>query len=153
MTDEMEVPSFVSDDELIARVLLSPYMVDEDEVSHTAFQMRPALRGGEPEDYISVIRKAFIKEITPQTVCYIRKAGNTLYGYVALIVGECRQMSVNDVSVEDVLSYPSKKYPYHAGIHFSKAGHRLAGECREPSFIALAKMLASHSKPVLFNNL
>ena len=28
MTDEMEVPSFVSDDELIARVLLSPYMVE-----------------------------------------------------------------------------------------------------------------------------
>lgn len=153
MADEMEVPPLVSDDELIARVLLSPYMVDEGEVSHTAFQMRPALRGGEPEPYVSVIRKAFINEITPQTVSYIRKSGNTLYGYLALLAGECRKMSVNDVSVEDVLSYPSKERPYHAGIHFSKAGHRLVGECREPSFIALAKMLASHSKPVLFSHL
>ena len=53
MSDVQSLPIEVTNEEDIARVVFSPLMVEDGEVSPSAFQLRDLHK---PEDYVSVIR-------------------------------------------------------------------------------------------------
>lgn len=142
MTNEHSLPENISDDEHIARVVFSPSMVEDGEVSPSAFFLRN-LRT--PEDYVSVFRHDYI-EPTLENVSMIHPPkDNSIYGYALLEVSFCRRVSHKDI-VLSILSHPSKNNPFHAGIHFSKADVAIKGACTDPDFIIVAGILANQSE-------
>lgn len=146
MSEIQSLPQNITDKENIARVILSPMMVEDDEVSPSAFFLRDLKP---PEDYVSVLRHNYIIP-TPEDVSMIRvPKGNTLYGYALINVGICRNISYKDIMI-DVLSHPSQKNPYHAGIHYTKSGNAIKGSCADPDFIIVARMLANNSELTSF---
>lgn len=144
---EIQLPlQNITDEENIARVILSPMMVEDDEVSPSAFFLRDLKP---PEDFVSVFRHNYIIP-TPENVSMIRvPEGNILYGYALINVGICRNITYKDIMI-DVLSHPSPRNPYHAGIHYSKSGNAIKGSCADPDFIIVAGMLANNSELTSF---
>lgn len=144
---EIQLPlQNITDEENIARVILSPMMVEDDEVSPSAFFLRDLKP---PEDFVSVFRHNYIIP-TPENVSMIRvPEGNILYGYALINVGICRNITYKDIMI-DVLSHPSHRNPYHAGIHYSKSGNAIKGSCADPDFIIVAGMLANNSELTSF---
>lgn len=141
MISEISLPEKIGDEEKVARVVFSPSMVEDGELSPSAFFLRN-LRT--PEDYVSVFRYNYMKP-TLQNVSMIHPPkDNSIYGYALLKVSFCRQVSYKDIVLE-VLSHPTKNNPVHAGIHFSKAGAVIKGACADPDFIIVAGMLANES--------
>ena len=146
MLKNTNIPSKVSDQEEIARVLFSPFMVDKDKVSPTAFSLRNLKK---PETYVSVFRNDYI-DLTREKVSYISAPeGNKLYGYALINVGECRNVSFKDITT-DVVSYPSKANPYHAGIHYNKGDVGIKGACIDPDFLIITRLLANKSRLISF---
>lgn len=142
MSEIQSVPQDVTNEENIARVILSPMMVEDEDVSPSAFFLRDLKP---PEDFVSVIRHNYMMP-TPENVSMIRvPKGNTLYGYALINAGICRNITYKDIMIE-VLSHPTKKNPYHAGIHYSKSGNAIKGSCTDPDFIIVAGMLANKSE-------
>lgn len=138
--------SEISNKENIARVIFSPMMVEDDEVSPSAFYLRN-LRT--PENYVSVFRHDYIR-LSLENVSMIRPPkDNIIYGYALINVGICRGITHKDIMV-DVLSHPNRGNPYHAGIHYSKSGEAIIGACEDPDFIIIAKQLANNSELSLF---
>lgn len=144
---EIQLPlQNITDEENIARVILSPMKVEDDEVSPSAFFLRDLKP---PEDFVSVFRHNYIIP-TPENVSMIRvPEGNILYGYALINVGICRNITYKDIMI-DVLSHPSQRNPYHAGIHYSKSGNAIKGSCADPDFIIVAGMLANNSELTSF---
>ncbi len=142
MSDLQSLPEHVADEENIARVIFSPSMVEDSEISPSAFQLRNLKK---PEDYISVFRNDYV-ELSIENISQILSApiGNTIYGYAVLNAGVCRKVSYKGIATE-VLPHPTQKNPYHAGIHFSKAGSDIKGRCTDPDFIIVTRMLANNS--------
>ena len=105
---EIQLPlQNITDEENIARVILSPMMVEDDEVSPSAFFLRDLKP---PEDFVSVFRHNYIIP-TPENVSMIRvPEGNILYGYALINVGICRNITYKDIMI-DVLSHPSQRNP------------------------------------------
>lgn len=146
MPEMQSLPQNIADEENIARAILSPMMVEDDEVSPSAFFLRDLKP---PEDYVSVYRHNYATT-TPKSFSMIRvPKGNTLYGYALINVGICRNITHKDIMI-DVLSHPNQKNPYHAGIHYSKSGNAIKGLCADPDFIIVAGMLANNSKLTSF---
>lgn len=142
MTNELSLPENISNDEDIARVVFSPSMVEDGEISPSAFFLRD-LRI--PEDYVSVFRHNYIVPTLENVSMIHPPKDNSIYGYALLKVSFCRQVSHKDI-VLSVLSHPSKSNPFHAGIHFSKSGVAIKGTCMDPDFIIVAGILANESK-------
>lgn len=142
MNDAQTIPSHINNEENIARVVFSPLMVEDGEVSPSAFFLRDLKS---PEDYVSVFRHNYI-EPTIENVSMIHPPkGNSIYGYALLNVGVCRGISYREIMI-DVLPHPNKSNPYHAGIHFSKSGTAIRGMCTDPDFMIVAGMLANNSE-------
>lgn len=142
MSKVQSPPVEICNDENIARIVFSPLMIDDGEVSPTAFYLRD-LRP--PEDYVSVFRHNFI-EPTIENVSMIRPPkDNSICGYALLNVGVCRSISFKEIAI-DVLSHSSKNNPFHAGIHYSKSGSAIKGVCIDPDFIIVTSMLANNSE-------
>ena len=139
-------PQNITDEENIARGILSPKMVEDGDVSPSAFFLRDLKPR---EEYVSVSRHNYIIP-TPEYLSKIRvPKGNTLYGYALINVGICRAITHKDILI-DVLSHPSPQDPFHAGIHYSKSGNAIKGACADPDFIIVAGMLANNSKLISF---
>lgn len=139
-------PLDIDDKEEIARVIFSPFMVEDGDVSPSAFNLRNLTP---PEEYVSVFRHNYfvptvenIQRITPPK-------DNIIYGYARLIVGICRHISYKDILI-NVLSHSSHRSPYHAGIHFSKSGIDVKGKCEDPDFLIVRRMLANNSELIAF---
>lgn len=142
MSDVQSLPIDINDEENIARVVFSPLMVEDGDVSPSAFFLRDLKP---PEDYVSVFRHNYI-EPTIENVSMIHPPkGNSIYGYALLNVGVCRGISYKEIII-DVLSHPSRSNPFHAGIHYSKSGTVIKGKCTDPDFIIVAGMLANSSE-------
>jgi len=142
MTDELSLPENISDEESIARVVFSPSMVEDGEVSPSAFFLRN-LRSR--EDYVSVFRHDYIEPTLDNVSMIHPPKDNSIYGYALLKVSFCRQVSYKDILL-NVLSHSTKSNPFHAGIHFSKSGTAIKGACADPDFIIVAGMLAIESE-------
>lgn len=128
----------IIDEEAIGRLVFSPSMVVDNRLSPTAFKLR-ILNSG-PEEYVSVWR---IDYVIPTRENAIRAPkDNELFGYASIKAGECRNITLGGIVVE-VKPHPTKTYPFHAGIHFYKAGIPIKGACEEPGFIGVSKILAN----------
>lgn len=75
------LPIDINDEENIARVVFSPLMVEDGDVSPSAFFLRDLKP---PEDYVSVFRHNYM-EPTIENVSMIHPPkGNSIYGYALL---------------------------------------------------------------------
>lgn len=110
----------VSDNEKVARVIFSPSYIYKGRVAPTAFRWEK-LPSGDAEDYISVLRCYVEDNIDEQTRNFRARAeGDTRYGYAMLQTKAIREIKnnpflENHVGI-DVLPFPSKRLPNHAGI-------------------------------------
>ena len=112
-------PQIVSDEENVARVIFSPSYIYNGRVAPTAFRWN-VLPSGDAEDYISVLR-GDVSNLEIDTRHFkARVEGDVRYGYALLRVRSIREIGKdNATSVDtkvDVLSFPSKLRPNHAGI-------------------------------------
>lgn len=121
-------------------------MVEDNEISPSAFFLRDLKP---PEDYVSVFRHNYMVP-TPENISMIHPPKkNTIYGYALINAETCRRITFKDIMI-DVLSHPGRRNPYHAGIHYSKAGNAIKGACTEPDFLIVARMLANSSVLISF---
>lgn len=141
----------IADDEEVARVIISPYMVENGRVAPAAYYPREQKQG--IEAFVSVSRLRFTT-ITPENVEYIRVSeGESRYGYALLNVGFCRNnVSVGQKHWIEIRPHWSPKNPSHAGIHYlidgkewppSKTLKLSKGECLPRTLMFLATMLAN----------
>ena len=109
----------VGDEENVARAIFSPSYIYNGRVAPTAFRWN-VLPSGDAEDYISVLRGDVSKLETETRHFKARVEGDVRYGYALLGVGSIREIGQdNDKGLEtkvDVLPFPSKFHPNHAGI-------------------------------------
>lgn len=146
MCDSQHINAFVANEENLARVIFSPLMVEDGDLSPSAFFLRDLKP---PEDYVSVFRHNYFVPDRDNISMIKPKNGNVIYGYALINAGECRLTSFKDILV-DVLPHPTKNNPYHAGIHYSKSGRTIKGACADPDFIIIAGMLANKSELIAF---
>ena len=110
------LPKTVGDEENVARVIFSPSYVYNGRVAPTAFRWN-VLPNGEAEDYISVLRGDTANLEIETRHFKARVDGDQRYGYALLGVGRIREIGIGSVETEvDVLPFPSRKHPSHAGI-------------------------------------
>lgn len=112
-------PPIVGDEESVARVIFSPSYIYNGRVAPTAFRW-DVLPSGDAEDYISVLR-GDVSNLEMETRHFrARVEGDKRYGYALLGVRNIREIgNGNATSVDtnvDVLPFPSKFHPNHAGI-------------------------------------
>lgn len=145
MCDVPEIPEEVADEEYIARLVSEPTMVVNGRLSPTAFKLRELKSG--LETYVSVWRLDYVVP-TKEKAAHIKFApGDKLFGYASIKAGECRALSFGGITL-DVKSYPTKTYPFHAGICFSKGTESIKGICKDTAFIGITKILANQCKLV-----
>lgn len=114
------IVDIVSDDEKVARVIFSPSYIFNGRVAPTAFRWE-VLPSGDAENYISVLRCNTEDNIDEQTKNFrARTEGDTRFGYAVLLTKSIRDIKNNPVLENhvgiDVLPFPSKRLPNHAGI-------------------------------------
>ncbi len=146
MSEVPSLPQNINNEENVARVVFSPMMVEDNEISPSAFFLRDLKP---PEDYVSVFRHNYMVPTFENVSMIHTPKNNTICGYALLNVGICRNITYNDIMI-DVLSHPNQKNPYHAGIHYSKSGSTIKGACAEPDFLIVAGMLANNSELISF---
>lgn len=142
----------VSDCERVARILFSPSYISEGRVAPTAFRWY-IMKNGEAEDYISVLRESGqdMNELSLQF--RPRDDGDERYGYTWLPVVGIRNLSGSLKNmVVDVVPYPSKKLPNHAGIEVFLNGQKVnAYTPQNPEVLIIQKLLSNLcSKPIKF---
>lgn len=140
--------NIVSDEEKVARVIFSPSYIYNGRVAPTAFRWE-ILPSGAAEDYISVLRCNTENNIDEQTKDFrARTEGDSRYGYAMLQVKEIREIKntpvlENHVGI-DVVPYPSKRLPNHAGIVVDIDNNRvMANSPITPEIMIVQKMLAA----------
>ena len=121
-------PQIVGDEESVARIIFSPSYICNGRVAPTAFRWN-ILPSGAAEDYISVLR-GDVSNLEIETRHFkVRVEGDERYGYTLLRVGRIREIGIgNDEGIDakvDVLSFPSKHHPNHAGIVVDIAKERV----------------------------
>lgn len=121
-------PQTVADDENVARIIFSPSFIYKGRVAPTAFRWN-VLPSGEAENYISVLRGDTAKLEIETRRFKARIEGDKRYGYALLEVGRIREIG-KDISIGkdtevDVLPFPSKHHPNHAGIVVAIAKERV----------------------------
>jgi hypothetical protein len=142
------VVNIISDDEKVARVIFSPSYICNGRVSPTAFRWE-TLPSGDAEDYISVLRCNTEVNIDEQTKYFrTRTEGDSRYGYAVLDTKSIRNVKNNPVFENrvgiDVLPFPSKRLPNHAGIVVDINHNRVtANTLVTPELMFIQKMLAS----------
>lgn len=148
------VVNMVSDDEKVARVIFSPSYIYNGRVAPTAFRWE-ILPSGDAEDYISVLQCGIGNDIDEQTKNFrARTEGDARYGYALLQVNNVREIKNNSVLNNhvdiDVLPFPSKKLPNHAGIvvEFDKI-RVTANTPVTPEIMFIQKMLAAHCSSII----
>jgi len=145
MCDVPEIPTEVADEEYIARLVSSPTMVVNGRLSPTAFKLRMLKSGA--ETYVSVWRLDYVVPTKENAANIKFEPGDELFGYASIKAGECRKISFGGITI-DVNSYPSKTYPYHAGICFSKGSESIKGTCKDVAFIGITKILSNRCELV-----
>ena len=134
----------VVSEENVARIIFSPSYIFDGRVSPTAFRWE-ILPSGTVEDYISVLR-GDVSNLEEDTRSFkARTEGDIRYGYALLNVGEVRSIKIasdKDVAT-DVLSFPSKKFPSHAGVIVDIDGKRVTAASEiTPEQMLIRKKLA-----------
>ena len=123
-----QVAKTVDNGEFVARIIFSPSYVYKGRVAPTAFRWE-ILPSGTAEDYISVLR-GDTKVLDEQTKNFkARTAGDKRYGYALLSVEKVRDIGRDNElgvpTIVDVLAYPSKAHPNHAGIVITMDNNRV----------------------------
>ena len=140
--------NIVSDEEKVARVIFSPSYIYNGRVAPTAFRWE-ILPSGDAEDYISVLRYHSGYSIDEQTKHFrARTEGDSRYGYAVLETKDIRNIENNLVLENridvDVLPFPSKRLPNHAGIVVDVNNNRVTANTPvTPELMFIQKMLAS----------
>ena len=141
------LPEIVGDEEIVARIIFSPSYIYEGRVSPTAFRWE-MLPSGDAEEYISVLR-GHENELEQQTRTFrARTKGDSRYGYATLRTGSVRAISKDDAVLQrvttDVVAYPSKRHPNHAGITAEINGNKVTANSNiSPEIMMLQKKLAT----------
>ena len=140
--------NIVSDEEKVARVIFLPSYIYNGRVAPTAFRWE-ILPSGDAEDYISVLRYHSGYSIDEQTKHFrARTEGDSRYGYAVLEAKDIRSIKNNFVLENrvgiDVLPFPSKRLPNHAGIVVDVNDNRVTASTPvTPELMFIQKMLAS----------
>lgn len=122
-----QFPQIVGEEESVARIIFSPSYIYNGHVSPTAFRW-DILPSGHVEDYISVLRGDESNLDTQTKRFRARKEGDMRYGYALMGVGSIREIGKDTIGMQtkvDVLSFPSKTHPNHAGIVVEMANERV----------------------------
>lgn len=144
---ETAIPNFVDDVETIARILFSPYMVEDGEILPTAYSLREQIN----ESYVSVIRSIYCK-IKDNDYSFLRMpANNTIAGYAEVAAGACRTAGIDNFTV-DVAAHSKENNPFHAGIHYCDGGAAVRGKCLSPYYLPVRQNLANISTYFPFQN-
>lgn len=144
---KLTVPEIIAETEELARIIFSPSMVEDGQVSPSAFFMEN-LRNG-PETYISVWRSCYITPSPENITIKPRQKGDSLVGYAVISVSDCCNICYEDYEMY-VKPYPSNRNPAHAGIHVNKGTEMIKGNCLDPSYLILAMMIAQKCSFVKF---
>lgn len=147
------VPDLVNEEENVARVIFSPSYVYNGKVSPTAFRW-DILPSGDAEYYISVLRGETSSLETQTKHFKARTEGDVRYGYALLKVGSVREIGNDgtfDVETKvDVLPFPSRNFPNHAGIVVDIANERVTALTAISSEIMMVqKELASRCSEIV----
>lgn len=135
----------VDDDEHVARIIFSPSMVADGDLTFAAFCL-VRLESGTSEDYLSVWRTK-LKTPTKDNVTFKpRKTGDSLYGYADLHVKRCH--AINHEGYSGLVRVKSKNH-FHAGIYYTKGESTVVGECYDPDFMIFASLLAAESQLIV----
>ena len=143
-----ETINIVSDNEKVARVIFSPSYIHNGRVAPTAFRWE-ILPSGDVEDYISVLRYHSEYNIDEQTKYFkARTEGDSRYGYAVLETKSIRDIKNNPILESrigiDVLPFPSKRLPNHAGVVVDINNNRVTANTPvTPELMFIQKMLAS----------
>ena len=143
-----KLPDIVSNEENVARVIFSPSYVYNGRVAPTAFRWE-ILPSGYAEDYISVLRYYSEGNIDEQTKHFrARTEGDSRYGYAVLLTKAIRDVKnypvLKNLVGIDVLPFPSKRLPNHAGIVVDVEKNRVTANTPvTPELMFIQKMLAS----------
>lgn len=138
----------VDEAEMVARLICEPSMIDEGELSATAF-MLVILDSGDPEGYLSVWR-LLLKIPTPDNVPKkARKPGDKFAGYATLQVSDINATRHEQISAR---TYVKKKTNHHAEVHCTNGEHAIKGDCMPPDFMSFALKLCDHSTLTLFED-
>lgn len=140
----------IDDSEEVARIVTAPSMLDEGEVSPSAFALEDKLpRSGEKEIYLSVNRTRFGYPDKNKIRWKPRAKGDKHFGYALLIVREILGLSDEDFTLR-VWPYPSSANIGHAGIHYYERGTQIIGACESLGFLEIRLALASISRLIPF---
>lgn len=147
MCSEITVPEAIAETEEIARIIFSPSMIADGQVSPSAFFMDDLQNG--PETYISVWRSCYITP-SPENVTFnSRVKGDSLAGYATIGVLDCHEICYDDYKTH-VVPHPSRMNKAHAGIHVNKGAEMVKGRCMDPGYLMLAMMIAHRCSLVIF---
>lgn len=137
----------IDSSELVARVIFSPSYIYNGRVAPTAFRWE-VLPSGTAEDYISVLRGKTELLIEQTKNFKARTVGDVRYGYALLNVEKVRQIGHDNAfgisTSVDVLAYPTKAHPNHAGIVVTIEDHKVTALSPiTPEIMMVQKALAS----------
>lgn len=131
----------VANEENVARIIYTPSMIFEGELSHTAFLL-VTLPSGSPESYLSVWRTK-IKTPTRKNVKFPpRKANDILHGFAELNVKNIHTTKHENISSRTMVK---GKNNYHAGIYLYSGITPIIGESIDPDLMIYASLLAKQA--------
>jgi len=115
----------VDDNEIVARVIFPPQMIQGGHITPAAFVLRPSIN----EEYLSVLRvstPSFNKDI--KSIIYGRK--RSFYGYAVMRVDEINSLNLSESDFTvccNTRIVDNQKYQSHAGIFILINGEPVSG--------------------------
>ncbi|MBQ3656552.1 MAG: hypothetical protein II956_06875 [Bacteroidales bacterium] len=122
---DIQVLPLVDDNEIVARVIFPPQMIQGGHITPAAFVLRPSIN----EEYLSVLRvstPSFNKDI--KSIIYGRK--RSFYGYAIMRVDEINSLNLSESDFTvccNTRIVDNQKYQSHAGIFILINGEPVSG--------------------------
>jgi len=122
---DIQVLPLVDDNEIVARVIFPPQMIQGGHITPAAFVLRPSIN----EEYLSVLRvstPSFNKDI--KSIIYGRK--RSFYGYAVMRVDEINSLNLSESDFTvccNTRIVDNQKYQSHAGIFILINGEPVSG--------------------------
>ena len=122
---DLQIFPLVNNNEIVARVIFPPQMIQDGHITPAAFVLRPSIN----EEYLSVLRvsaPSFNKDI--KSIIYGRK--RSFYGYAVMRVDEINSLTLSEgdsTACCNIRIVDNQKYQSHAGIFILINGEPISG--------------------------
>lgn len=121
----------VLDDEELDRIIFFPSMVENGNVSYSAFKL-VTLKSDKPEKYLSVYRALYWNRLSSGVTFPPRLETDKLAGYATLLASVYRSARAGEIHCS--VSQEGRNV-FHAGVWYHNGEDPIKGDCDEPDFI------------------